>query len=197
MADSPRARCCSGTPPSTRWRTATATTAWVSRGPWSHPLPPPSARAQPQLLPYTSLSTCRWRWAHNASTAHGYPGADYGRFVTPKAHLWLLQDSHDPNDGGWDHTRFADINIPPHTVAELHAFVPSCDDNDAAGHCHTESDYPNAIDPSQGWAVAANDTYLEENGLVRTHWYAYWNILLENISVNALYVPRRFGVRSA
>ena len=82
------------------------------------------------------MSTCRWRWEHNAFTAHGYPGADYGRFVTSKAHLWLLQDSHDPNDGGWDHTRFADINIPPHTVAELHAFVPSCDDNDS---CTTDS----------------------------------------------------------
>jgi hypothetical protein len=31
--------------------------------------PPPSARAQSQLWPYTSLSTCRWRRARNGCAA--------------------------------------------------------------------------------------------------------------------------------
>ena len=33
--------------------------------------PPSSARAQSQLWPYISLSTCRWRRALNGSAAHG------------------------------------------------------------------------------------------------------------------------------
>ena len=33
--------------------------------------PLPSARAQSQLLPYITLSTCRWRWALHDSAAYG------------------------------------------------------------------------------------------------------------------------------
>ena len=47
--------------------------------------PPPSARAQSQLRPCISLSTCRWKWARNNSTAHGWP---HFRFVWPLIHTF-------------------------------------------------------------------------------------------------------------
>lgn len=101
-------------------------------------------------------------------------GASYQSFIDSKAHLWLLQDSHDPNDNAFTHTRFAEINIPPGTTAELHCFVPSCDDNDAAGHCATQDDLPAQVDPvvdsSHPWTEPnPGETYTENNGIARRH----------------------------
>ena len=96
----------------------------------------------------------------------------YAAFLDGKEFLWLLQDAHDPSDSAWAHNRFAEVLIPAGATAILHCFVPSCAFNDAAGHCTTDQQLPNAIDPLGGWAsVLGTDalpvTYAESNGIVR------------------------------
>jgi hypothetical protein len=53
--------------------------------------PPPPARAQPQLWPHISLSTCRWGWARNGSAAHGQARAATADTARQRAKLAALK----------------------------------------------------------------------------------------------------------
>jgi hypothetical protein len=95
---------------------------------------------------------------------------DYEAFLAGKDadSLWVIQDAHDPNDNGFAHTRFAELQIPSGAAATIHCLVPHCADNDAAGHCHSEDQMPNGIDPLGGW-TDTGESFTEVNGIVRQH----------------------------
>ena len=62
----------------------------------------------------------------------------------------LLQDAHDPNDLAFAHNRLATVHTQSAGMV-IHLFVPlGAGGSSQAGHAHTASDLPNAIDPLGG-----------------------------------------------
>ena len=94
-------------------------------------------------------------------------GQGYQRFFDEHpGPLYLVQDAHDPNDLAFAHNRLATVHTQSAGMV-IHLFVPlGAGGSSQAGHAHTASDLPNAIDPLGG-LVDTGETFFEDNCIER------------------------------